>query len=141
MKIESPRFGTLVIEPANVIEFPRGLPGFEDCRRFSLFHPEGEDPKYFILQSLDEPDIAFYLADPARFGFSYELSLSDEEVAEIGLADPANAVVAVILTKAEDTAPLSANLNAPLIINLATRRGLQHVFTQLNYKVAPTPAA
>lgn len=137
MKIDSPRFGTLDIEPNRVIEFPRGLPGFEACHRFSLFHPEGRDPKYFILQSLDEPDVAFHLADPALFGFSYEIALSDEEAAEIGLTDPANVAVAVMLSKTEDMAPLSANLNAPLIINLAARRGLQHVFAKLKYEVAP----
>lgn len=140
MKIESPRFGTLEVEPSKVIEFPRGLPGFEECRRFTLFHPEGEDPKYFILQSLDEPAVAFHLADPALFGFSYEISLSDEEIATIALTDPAQMAVAVILTKPEDGGPLSANLNAPLVLNLAARRGLQHVFAALKYAISPQGA-
>jgi len=135
MKIENTRFGTLEVEPSKVIEFPRGLPGFENCHRFSLFHPEGEDPKYFILQSLDDAAVAFNLADPARFGFSYEIALSDDEAAEIGLTDPASVVVAVMLSKPEDTMPLSANLNAPLILNLAARRGVQHVFARLDYAV------
>ena len=141
MKIESPRYGTLEVDPGNVIEFPRGLPGFENCHRFSLFHPEGENPKYFILQSLDETDVAFYLADPSSFGFSYEISLSDEESAAIGLTDPSSAVVAVMLAKTESGEPLRANLNAPLVINLAARRGLQHVFAQLNYEVKLKSAA
>lgn len=135
MNIESPRFGTLEVEPSKVIDFPHGLPGFEDCRRFSLFHPEGEDPKYFILQSLDDPALAFHLADPARFGFSYEISLSDEEAAAIQLTDPAQMAVAVILTKSADEGPLNANLNAPLVLNLAARRGLQHVFAELKFAV------
>ncbi len=50
MKIESPRFGTLEVDASKIIEFPRGLPGFESCRRFTLFDPPGNDPKYFILQ-------------------------------------------------------------------------------------------
>lgn len=136
MKIDSPRFGTLEVEPSKVIEFPHGLPGFEDCRRFTLFHPEGEDPKYFILQSLDEPAVAFHLADPARFGFSYEIVLSDEEAAALQLTDPAQMAVAVILTKADDAGPVNANLNAPLVLNLAARRGLQHVFAELKYAIA-----
>lgn len=135
MTIESPRFGTLEVEPSKIIEFPGGLPGFEDCRRFTLFHPEGEDPKYFVLQSLDDPALAFHVADPARFGFNYEIQLSDEESAVLGLADPSTAVVAVMLTKEENGQPLRANLNAPLIINLETRRGIQHVFARLNYEL------
>lgn len=141
MKIESPRFGTLEIEPSRVIDFPHGLPGFEDCRRFTLFHPEGEDPKYFILQSLDDPALAFFIADPARFGFSYEISLSDEETQTLALADPSEMAVAVILTKPDDHGPLTANLNAPLVLNLAARRGIQHVFAELQYAVRPEAAA
>lgn len=135
MTIESPRFGTLEVEPSKIIEFPGGLPGFEDCHRFTLFHPEGEDPKYFVLQSLDDPALAFHVADPARFGFNYEIQLSDEESAVLGLADPSTAVVAVMLTKEDSGVPLRANLNAPLIINLETRRGIQHVFARLNYEL------
>lgn len=141
MRIDSPRFGTLEVEPSKVIEFPRGLPGFEQCHRFTLFHPEGsEAPNYFILQSLDDVQVAFHLADPESFGFSYEISLSDEEIADLDLADPADAAVVVILTKSSDDEPLRANLNAPLIINLAARRGLQHVFAHLDYQVKPNAA-
>lgn len=141
MKIDSPRFGTLEVEPSKVIEFPHGLPGFENCQRFTLFHPEGEDPKYFILQSLDEPAVAFHLADPARFGFSYEIVLSDEEAATLQLTDPAQMAVAVILTKPDDAGPVNANLNAPLVLNLAARRGLQHVFAELKYAIGGQDAS
>lgn len=150
MKIESPRFGTLEVEPSRVIEFPRGLVGFEDCKRFSLFHPEGEgqQPSYFILQSLDDPALAFHIADPAQFGFGNEIILSDEEAADLALGDAeprivnsvANAaaplVVMVMLSKESSSQPVRANLTGPLVINLDTRRGLQHVFARLDYKIA-----
>jgi flagellar assembly factor FliW len=145
MKIESPRFGTLLVEPERIIEFPRGLVGLEDCKRYTLFHPEGEKPSYFILQSLDEPALAFHIADPAQFGFGHEIILSDDEAADLALADTdrnvadaaANLAVVVILRKEGPNQPLRANLNAPLIINLDTRRGLQHVFARLEYSIAP----
>lgn len=145
MKIESPRFGTLVVEPSRIIDFPRGLVGLEDCKRFSLFHPEGDNPSYFILQSLDDAELAFHIADPAQFGFAHEITLSDEEAADLQLTDSdrevansvAHLVVVVMLSKDGPNQPVRANLNAPLIINLDTRRGLQHVFARLDYKVAP----
>lgn len=143
MKIESPRFGTLVVEPSRIIEFPRGLVGFEDCGNFSLFHPEGESPSYFILQSMDDAALAFHIADPAQFGFGHEVVLSDEEAADLGLSDSdrrvassvAHLVVVVMLSKEGPGQAVRANLNAPLIINLDTRRGLQHVFARLDYNV------
>jgi len=149
MIIESPRFGTLHIEPSKIIEFPQGLIGLEQCRRFTLFHPESDadtGPIYFILQSLDDPELAFYITDPEQLRFSYELTLSDEQTDMLQLNDAQDATVAVILSKITDEkdadeevdkSKLRANLNAPLIINTASRRGLQHVFTRLAYDVDP----
>lgn len=129
MKIESPRFGTLDVAPDKIIEFPLGLVGFEDCRQFTLFHQEEGEPKYFILQSLDAPEVAFHITDPAHFGYEFHIALSEEERGALNLPGPDGAAIAVILLKDADGAPLRANRNAPLLINLAGRRGIQHVLT------------
>ncbi len=143
IRIESPRYGSLEVDPERVIEFPAGLVGFEDCKRYTLFHPEddaggerGEDaaPRYFILQSLDDPTVAFHIADPAVFGFDFEVKLSDEEAALLRLADPEKAAVVVILSRGGKG--VRANLRAPLILNLDARLGLQHVFSGLEYDVS-----
>ena len=138
--IDSPRFGSLEVEPSRVIEFPVGMAGFEDCTRFSLFHPTDETPRYFILQSLDDPSVAFHIADPADFGFNFDIELSDEEIALLQMTDSADLAVVVILTKGDARSPLRANLNAPLVINLASRRGLQHVFSKLHFDITPKGA-
>lgn len=139
MNIDSPRFGTLQVEPSRILEFPEGLAGFEDCKRFTLFHPDEEKPLYFILQSLDDPAVAFHIADPAQLGFSFDVDLTDEEIELLQLKDPADAAVVVILSKDEEAANdgprVKANLKAPLVLNLQSRRGLQHVFGRLNYDV------
>lgn len=140
MNIDTPHSGSIEVAPDRVIEFPNGLAGFEDCRRFSLFHPESDKegpPKFFILQSLDDPAVAFNIADPAMFGFNYEINLSDEESRTIDLADASEAAVVVLLVK--DDGGVRANLKAPLVINLRARRGIQHVFSGLDYKVALKP--
>jgi flagellar assembly factor FliW len=144
MNINAPsssQLGTQDIAPDRIIEFPEGLAGFEACRRYSLHHPEtpaGDLPRYFILQSLDDPAVAFHITDPALFGFSYEIVLSDAETALLELTDPSEAAVVVILAK--DALPggagqLRANLKAPLVMNVNARRGIQHVFANLNYQV------
>jgi flagellar assembly factor FliW len=136
MKIESPRFGTLEVSQDRVIEFPQGLPGFEQLRRYSIFHPEGEgEPNYYILQSLDDASVAFHIADPARFGFDYEIALTDDEAATIGLTDVSKAVVAVMLIKEASSGAMRANVKAPLILNPEKRLGMQHAFAKLSYRV------
>jgi flagellar assembly factor FliW len=137
MNIDNPHSAALEVIPERVIEFPVGLAGFENLHRYTLFHPESEGgvaPRYFILQALEDPGVAFNIADPEMFGFSYEITLSDEEGAALDMADPAEAAVAVILVK--EGGQLRANLKAPLIINTRARRGIQHVFSSLNYQVA-----
>ena len=137
MNIDTPHSGTLEVAPDRIIEFPRGLPGFEELRRYSLFHPESEAgvPPYFILQSVDDPGVAFNIADPALFGFNYEINLPDEELAVLNLADPTEAAVVVMLVKEEAGGQVRANLKAPLILNVNARRGIQHVFSNLDYQV------
>lgn len=132
MQIDSPRFGTLTVDPGRIIDFPTGLAGFEHCRQFTLFHTEGADTRFFILQSIDEPALAFHIADPAQFGFHFEIELSDQELDLLHLTDASQAAVVVLLSKS-DGGEVRANLNAPLVLNLAARRGLQHTFHRLNY--------
>jgi flagellar assembly factor FliW len=136
-KINSSRYGMVEVADDKVIEFPRGLAGFEDLRRFAFLHPESNEPKYYILQSLEDADVAFSIADPAIFGFSYEITLDDELSKLLDQSDTPEAVaddaVLVILSKDGDNAPLRAILKAPLILNLKTRRGVQHTFARLDY--------
>ena len=64
MKVETYLFGSVEISPEKVINFPNGLVGFEDSKRFMLAHEEGaEHPTSFTLQSLDDPNLAFQIAD------------------------------------------------------------------------------
>lgn len=134
MKIESPVLGAVEVSDDKVIEFPAGLPGFEDCHRFILAHEEGSDATVFMLQSVDDPAVVFSLTGPEQFGISYEFPLSDEEVAALQLARPEDAQVAIIVRKEGDgpaAAGLRANFMAPLVINVGARRGLQKIINKL----------
>ena len=55
MKIDIERLGlkNVPIDPESVFTFPDGIAGFEDCKRFKLFHEEGK-ATVFWLQSLDD---------------------------------------------------------------------------------------
>lgn len=138
MKVDTFLFGSIEVNPNQVIEFPAGLLSFEENRRFTLIHEtDAGDPVSFTLQSLDNPNLALQIIDPAALGFSYELSLTDEESKAIKLADPADAAVVLVLYKQEGkaTAGLGANLRAPLIINTKTRLGLQKVLVKVQPNV------
>lgn len=136
MKIENPMFGIVEVSEDKVIDFPAGLPGFEQCKRFALVHEEGKAPTVFLLQSADDPSVAFSVTGPENLGVNYEFNLDDDEVAVLQLASPADALVAVIVRKDDTdgspaTTGMRANFMAPLVINVAARRGIQKVINKL----------
>lgn len=139
MQIKSPLFGSAEISEDKIIEFPKGLPGFDHCRRFTLLHEEGREAHVFLLQSVDEPDVAFSVTAPERLGVHLEFPLDDAEVALLRLRAPEDAAVVVIVRKADGEGPagtgLRANFMAPLVINTGERVGLQKVIDRLGCEI------
>lgn len=131
MKVETHLFGSVDVSPEKVLNFPSGLVGFECSTQFMLVHENTEgSPASYTLQSLQDPLLAFQIVDPSVLGFSYELSLSDAEVALLQTPAVEDVVVMQILFKKEEDgkpAELSANLRAPLIINTKGRVGMQKI--------------
>ena len=79
--IETLRFGLVRFEEHEVIEFPAGLPGFEQEFRFLLIEAEESRPLKF-LQSISSPQLSFVCAPLALVFAKYEATLpkSDREL-------------------------------------------------------------
>lgn len=143
MKITTPGFGEMEIKPESILTFPRGLPGFEHCTRYQLVHEDKEGPVVFYLQSLDEPEVAFSIVDPALFGLNYHFTLSDEEVDLLQAQGPDELAVALVVYKPvgaegpNTSLPgnVSANINGPLVLNLGKKLGLQKVMVGPRYDI------
>ena len=140
MQIESAAFGSIDGQADQIIEFPAGLPAFEGCKRFA-FLQTGEHGSVLQMQGVDEPSVVFSVTDPAALGVNYELTLSDADVAALGLTQPEDATVAVIVRQAAvdagspADAGLKANFMAPLVVNTATRRGIQKVLEKVGCEI------
>ena len=74
---QSKYFGVLVYEASAVIEFPEGLPGFEDQRRFILIDRQDLTPLVF-MQSLDTPGLCFLAVPAGVVTDNYLLELPDD---------------------------------------------------------------
>jgi flagellar assembly factor FliW len=142
MKITSPIVGEVEVSADRVIEFPAGLPGFEACRQFTLLHAADNDaPKAFMLQSLNDPDVMFSVTTPDVLGLNYEFTLTDDEVAALQLSSADDVSLLLIVRHNDDAqnnpaeSPVRANLMAPLVLNTATRRGLQKVIGKVDTSV------
>lgn len=134
------RFGgaTVEIEPNSVIDFPAGLPGFETCKRFKMFHEEGK-PTVFFLQSLDNAEVVFSLGDPGLLNISYEVTLSDAEQAllKITPGDELLLMVIVYKDKKMENKPdfVKVNMLGPIILNASKRCGLQKVLREFDVQL------
>lgn len=134
MKIDIAKFGLkdVPVNPDAVFSFPQGLVGFEEAKRFTLFHEEGK-PTVFWLQSLDNPQLAFSVVEPESIDLQYEMELSDEDCALIELKDAAEAVVVVILYREEaDNGRVAANTRSPLVLNTRSRLGMQKILREFH---------
>lgn len=138
MQIDIERFGlkNVSVDPQTLFTFPEGFLGFEDCTRFKLFHEEGEgaaEPTVFWLQSVDDSEVMFPVVAPDTFDIEYQIELSDDECALIGMQSLEDvAVVLVVYRDPADGGKIAANTRSPVILNLKTQRGMQKVLQDIH---------
>lgn len=124
MNVQTTRFGVVDLDEKRIITFPAGLLGFSSYKRFALLQPNDEGV-FFWLQSLDSPELAFVVSDPSLWVSGYEASIRREQMDELSLGNLDDAQVFVIVNKYGQT--LTANLQGPLVINLANQKAMQLV--------------
>jgi flagellar assembly factor FliW len=127
VEIETSRFGRLLVDRERIINLPKGLLGFPNYTQFALIQT-GDENYFFWLQSVDEPNLAFVVTDPAIFFRDYEVPIREETQAELQLTDPRAAQVFVICNKVDEW--LTGNLLGPIVINAGNRIASQVVLTE-----------
>lgn len=130
MMIETSRFGPLEVDPQRLITFEDGILGFPEQKQYALVQT-GDGSGFYWLQATDTPDLAFVVCDPRLFVADYRVPVKLQELELIGLSDPADAQVFVIVNKVADL--LSGNFQGPLVVNVNNRRGRQLVLSDKRY--------
>lgn len=124
MNVQTTRFGVVNLDEKRIITFPAGLLGFSSYKSFALLQPD-DDGVFYWLQSLEAPELAFVVTDPAQWVNDYKASIRREQMEELGLNDLEEAQVFVIVNKYGHS--LTANLQGPLVINLNNQKAMQLV--------------
>lgn len=123
IKFETSRFGSLEVEPHRVIDFPEGLIGLPELKKFILIDHRDTPLKW--LQSLDDPDMAFIVGSPSLLVAEYSLQLEDGVRKYLQLNNEEDLVPLVIMrVQGED---IIANFQGPILINAEKMRGVQLV--------------
>lgn len=133
MLIKTVRFGEIEVSQEQIIHFPWGLPGFLDQRRFVPIEYKEKAPICF-LQSVDAPDLTFIIADPFYFlNGKYAVDIPEGDLAALQITSQKEAVIYVILTVRDEGKKVSANLAAPLVVNVEKRLARQVILVNSNY--------
>lgn len=126
------RFGAVEVPPERRYRFPEGVLGFESIREFVLLDHPGGGPLQW-LQAVGHPALAFVVADPVLFFPDYRVPIRREDLEAIGLEDPVQGRVLVILLVPDDPTLATANLQGPVVLNAAQRLGRQLVLPEGPY--------
>jgi flagellar assembly factor FliW len=122
LEIGTTRFGPVQIEADDVICFPDGMLGLDDCRHWVLLADAHNDALGW-LQSTTQPEVALAVVSPRRFVPDYQVRTPRAEIAPLSLDLLRDVHVLAIVSKNERS--ITLNLKAPLIINLERRVGRQ----------------
>jgi flagellar assembly factor FliW len=106
----------------HLLTFPLGIPAFESEQRFRLIE---RDPLLF-LESDTNPGLSFLLLPVALIDPDYRLALTEEDRAAIEASASSSLLCLAVITAAEDLPP-TANLLAPVVVNLESGRAVQAV--------------
>ncbi len=127
------RFGSIEFSLSDIITLEGGLIGFGESTEF-LMVPSKPGSPFSWLQSAQDPSLAFLIADPAAFFEDYDPEISDFDANQLGLMSGAD--FGIFVTSAipvGEPKKATANLAAPILINLDTKRGKQVVLDNEAY--------
>jgi flagellar assembly factor FliW len=116
-----------------LVTFPHGLVGCESWKHFVLIETPNEPVHQLVC--LDEPEIAFLVAEAWAVAPEYRVDLTEADEQVLGSRDLASLHMLCTLTMNREAPMLTANLVGPLVINRASGVGKQVVLVNNGYSL------
>ncbi len=127
MKINTKNFGEIEINESEIILFQDGIPGFEYLRKFVVIKEEEFIIDY--LQGIEE-DVTFPIINPFLVNDKYELKIPDSVIKKLEIQKQEDVCVYTIVVIPENIKDIRTNLQAPIIINNASKKGKQIILDE-----------
>ena len=133
MIIQTDYYGSIEYGEDELVTFPEGIFGFPDLKQFLPLCLEEGDSSLLLLQSTENPQIAFFLINPTALLPNYIPVLQPEELSFLGVTDSGELSYYSICIVCSNYLENTVNLKSPLVINPETRQGLQVILNGTNY--------
>ena len=112
---------------APVLEMAAGLPGFPEAHRFVLIEWGEAGSPFSLLRSVDIEGLEFLVAAPVVLFPDYAPELDEVNAEALGITTADDALLLVLVTVPESAEDATANLLAPIIVNVHTLAAAQVV--------------
>ncbi len=134
MEINTKYLGKINIDKASILSFPHGLLGLKDSQNFVIVNME-DSPYFKFLQDIKNPNISFLVVNPWNFFPDYDIELPDEKLENININPKGENLMEIynIVTLSKEFKKSTANLLAPVVINLKEKKGKQFVLNNSPY--------
>lgn len=134
MLIETMDFGLVEIREEEIINFPRGIYGFGDTKKYVVL--ENPDNVWMMhLQATDSPRPRFILLDPYMFVSDYKPILPAEADEIFGTRDPGKLSVFIIACIPGNISDMTVNFKSPVLIDFDKKIGAQLILENDSYSV------
>jgi len=133
MKISTSYHGDIEIDNQQTLTFDQGIPGFLEETEFVIL-PLPEAEAFQVLQSIQTKELAFIITDPFQFFLDYDFQLEPQEIEKLQLQQAEDAAVYVLLTMSDSVENITANLQAPVIINTKQQLAKQVILMNTAYE-------
>ena len=136
MKVNTRIFGEIEVAEDKIIDFTTGLLGFESYKKYTLIFNSEKKGDIMWLQCLDEPELAFTVIDPMKIVPSYNPVVEEELLIPLGeVNSEEDYFLLTVLTVPSDLTKMTANLKAPVVVNMNTHKACQLIVNNDEYQV------
>ncbi len=122
-RITTFQFGEVEVEDKHIFYFDEGILGFEHLREFVLISEEQTNPFRWLI-SLEESEIGFPLLSPWHIDLEYDPRLDIDYDTE---------VVMSVITLENEKGMMTANMKAPIILDVKDQKGKQIILPSDKY--------
>ncbi len=129
MKISTKNFGEVEISENDIITFEQPIFGFDEYTKYIVLMDDSLNGEFIWLQSVDDSDLCFVLANPSNLSEKYSPEFTDEIKSIIGEKIDE---VWLVMVVADDFSQSTVNMRSPIIINLSQRKAAQIILEE-NY--------
>ncbi|WP_442596332.1 flagellar assembly protein FliW [Neobacillus sp. D3-1R] len=132
MNINSKYHGEIEVNEEKILFFEKGIPGFQEEKKFIIL-PLSDDQVFSVLQSVESHYLAFVITNPFVFNKEYDFELDTSVIEELDIASEQDVQVYSILTVQDPFEKTTANLQAPIILNVKNKKGKQVILNNSQY--------